>query len=224
MFDIEPGRDYAVITGDVIDSSSLTAPERKGLPDLIHSVGATLTDWLTDQAITPVALFGGDSWQVLVADPGNSLRVSLFIRASLLASPLNIDTRFAVAIGGVDFVPPTGVEEADGEAFRASGRLLNDGLPARCSAGFVHADAELAERWRVVYRLVDVLCQTNWTANRARAVSGALRGLTGSEIGELWPSPISKQTVSRHLLEAGWESIEEAVHSEINFWGRKSAQ
>ncbi|TWT95882.1 hypothetical protein Pla108_29590 [Botrimarina colliarenosi] len=211
MFPIEPGRDYAVITGDVIDSSSLASADRQRLPALIHEVSATLVDWFGDEKLTPISIFGGDSWRVLLASPADALRVGLFIRASLLASGLNIDTRMAIAVGGVDFVPDGDIEQADGEAFRLSGRELGEMANGSTNLGFACADALTSRHWSLVFCLVDALIRTNWTANRARAVSGALRDWPGSRIGELWPTAISKQTVGRHLAEAGWDAVLLAV-------------
>ena len=208
MFDIEPGRDYAVVTGDVIDSSSLTAPERERLPEVFHGVSDTMVDWLSEEVVTPIAVFGGDSWQVLLRSPGDALRASIFIRASLLASELNIDTRLAVGIGGVDFVPATGIEQADGEAFRQSGRLLTEEMTKRNSMAFASVDPEHSRVWNLVFRLIDTIVRINWTENRARAVSGSIRGWTSQQIGELWNPPIRRQTVDRHLEEAGWAALE----------------
>lgn len=224
MFEIVPDKNYAVITGDIIDSSGLVAQERKRLPVLLHEIADTLIEWLGEEAIAPIAIYGGDSWQLLLAKPGLALRAGLFLRASLLASPLNIDTRFAIAIAGVDFVPEAGIEEADGEAFRLSGRKLTDGLRRRQAIGFTTTiDSAEAAQGDVVCHLIDALVRTNWTDNRARAVSGALRGWTGSRTGELWPDPISQQVISRHLVDAGWEAIEPALELFESFSGQKTA-
>ncbi|QDV73331.1 hypothetical protein [Botrimarina mediterranea] len=211
MFAIEPGKDYAVITGDVIASSDLEAARRKELPATIESIAATLTDWLRADQVSPIAIFGGDSWQLLLAKPADALRAALFMRASLLASPLEIDTRLAIAIGGIDFVPEAGIEQADGEALRMSGRLLSELSGRSVSMGFECHDPSLSRHWDLVACLIDALVRTNWTPNRARAVSGALRGLTGVQIGELWSTPITKQTAGRHLTEGAWEALERAV-------------
>ena len=223
MVAIEPGKDYAVITGDVIASSDLEAAQRKELPVTIESIAATLTDWLGADEVAPVAIFGGDSWQLLLATPANALRAALFVRASLLASPLEVDTRLAIAVGGVDFVPKAGIEQADGEALRRSGRLLSELSSRSGSMGFECPDKTLSRHWDLVACLIDALIRTNWTANRARAVSGALRGLTGVQIGELWPTPIAKQTAGRHLIEVAWEALERVVGEYEAVFGSLSA-
>lgn len=211
MFAIEPGKDYAVITGDVIASSDLATAQRKRLPATIESIAGVLVQWLGADQVSPIAIFGGDSWQLLLATPASALRAALFVRASLLASPLEVDTRLAIAIGGVDFVPAAGIEQADGEALRMSGRLLAELSGRAVSMGFECPDKTLSRHWDLVVCLIDALVRTNGTANRARAVSGALRGFTGAQIGELWPTPISKQTVGRHLTEVAWEALERTL-------------
>lgn len=211
MFAIEPGKDYAVITGDVIASSGLAAAARKRLPATIESISDKLIGWHGADQVSPIAIFGGDSWQLLLAIPSAALRTAIFVRAALWASPLEVDTRLAIAIGGIDFVPAGGIEQADGEALRMSGRLLSELSGRSGSMGFECHDQTLSRHWDLVACLIDGLVRTNWTPNRARAVSGALRGLTGVQIGELWPTPISKQTVGRHLTEVAWEALERAV-------------
>ena len=217
MFEIEPGKDYGVITGDIIDSSSLVADDRKQLADVIRLSGQVLADWFQEAYqdkqpyVSSVAIFGGDSWQIVIGDPTLLLRSAIFMRASLLASPLDIDTRMAAAVGTIDFLPESGVEEADGEAFRLSGRLLNKGLRKRRAFGFVSPDAEVTARWDLVCHLIDGQIRTNWNRSRARAVCGALQGWTGQKIGDQWEPPVSQQVASRHLSEASWDSIEEAL-------------
>ena len=211
MFPIVAGKDYVVITGDVIDSSNYTASERQELSGVIRETDRLLREWLSEVTLAPLAIFSGDSWQLLFDDASKALHAAVFMRSTLRAAKPSIDSRMAVAIGTVDFVPKAdgvpNIEEADGEAFRLSGRALNEGLGRRRTIRFLHPDAAIAERWDLVCHLIDTLIHTNWTDNRARAVSGALRGLTQAEIGELWPTPISKQTVNEHLEAAGWEAI-----------------
>lgn len=212
MFPIEPGKDYAVITGDVIGSSNLTAGERRKLPGVLEAAGDALTGWRGDRGrIAPMAVFGGDSWQVLASEFCRALHFALFIRATMLSSELEVDVRMAIAIGGVDFVPEDGIERADGEAFRLSGRLLKDGMQKNVAMGFAHHDPQIERRWEPVVRLVDAIVHTGWTPSRARAVIGAIQGFTQEQTGKLWSSPISKQTVSVHLAESGWEALRFAL-------------
>lgn len=218
MFPIEPGKDYAVITGDVIDSSSLTGPERKKLPALLHRISDELQQWRGDDWVTPLSVFGGDSWQILLRNPGDALRIGLFVRASVIASPLRIDTRFAIGIGGIDFVPEAGIEEADGEAFRLSGRLLAEEAAKPREIRLGTGDGERDAPWRPSLDLLDALVRNTWTEKRAHAIAGRLRGWTLQQTGEHASPPVSRQTVKRHLSEASEDEISLAVEQfERNF-------
>jgi hypothetical protein len=211
MVEIEPGREYAVLTGDVVDSSELTADQRKKLPALLRETECGLRSLLGDALAAPMAAFGGDSWQVLLSSPADALRAALFVRASLQGSELGIDTRVAVAVGTIDFVPEGRIEEADGEAFRLSGRLLKDGLGKRRRMGFTAPDAARAERWDLVFALVDGLVRAAWTPKRARAVAGALRGQTESQIAEAECPSTTRQAVHKRLEMADWGLLEASV-------------
>jgi len=211
MFSIEPGRDYAVVTGDVIDSSSLTAAERRELPGLLHHVSDELLTWKGADRVTPVSVFGGDSWRLLLRDPGDALRVGVFVRASVLASPMGMDTRFAIGVGGVDFVPPGGIEEADGEAFRLSGRLLAENSKRPREIRFATAAGSKGAEWLLPLWLLDALIRSSWTEKRALAVCGALQDKTRQQIAGSWAPPVSRQTVDRHLHEACWDEVSQAL-------------
>jgi len=71
-------------------------------------------------------VFRGDSWQLLISDSALSLRIGLFLRAYLRAAmgAGKFDTRMAIAIGTVDFVPDDRVSRGDGHAYRDSGNAL----------------------------------------------------------------------------------------------------
>lgn len=204
MFPIEPGKDYAVITGDVIDSSSLTGPERKKLPALLHRISDELQQWRGDDWVTPLSVFGGDSWQILLKNPGDALRIGLFVRASVIASPLGIDTRFAIGIGGIDFVPEAGIEEADGEAFRLSGRLLAEGSKRPREIRFASAKGTKDGTWLLPLWLIDALIRNAWTDRRAMAVCGVLQDKTHQEVADSWePSVERKQSIGTLRKPAG---------------------
>jgi hypothetical protein len=211
MCTVEPGREYAVLTGDVVGSSDLAPDDRKRLPELLREVERGLVALLGDGLAAPMAVFGGDSWQVLLARPADALRAALFVRASLQGSKLAIDTRVAVAVGTIDFVPDGRIEEADGEAFRLSGRLLKYGLGKRRRLGFTSPDKPRAERWDLVFALVDGLVRAAWTPKRARAVAGALRGETEAQIAQAESPPTTRQAVHKRLEMADWGLLEASI-------------
>lgn len=222
MLAIQPGRDYAVVTGDVIDSSSLAADQRKLLPGELHRIGDELVALLGADRVSPLAVFGGDSWQVLVNAPADALKAALYVRASLLASRLDVDTRLAIGIGTVDFVGES-IEESDGEAFRLSGRALKGLATEQRTMAFSHPDQRVSAPWDAVCLLLDTLIRSKWTAVRAReelggaspralAIVGSLRGWPASRsAAELWPHPVTPQAVGDNLNRAHWADIERVL-------------
>lgn len=215
--DTEPGKLYGVVSGDIVGSSKLDRQAREALYDSMQRASSLLSEWLGSSMPLPVDIFGGDSWQVLLSAPEKSLAAALFFRAVLRSDAPNVDTRTAVAIGTIDFVPGNAVSAGDGPAFRLSGRLLQEGLGKRRLA-FATEQEELKGQWDLVLELLDALIIANWTDKRARAVAGALRGWTQQTIGQRWDPPIEQATVNRHLKGAGWPAISRAVTEFAEFW------
>ncbi len=129
--EVTKGKLYGVVTGDVVASSKLSPPDRERLFAVMKEASRELRQWLGEAMPLEVDIYGGDSWQILLATPGKALAAALFFRAYLRAHPPHCDSRFAVAIGPIDFVPGKNVSEGDGDAFRRSGQMLEGGLGKR---------------------------------------------------------------------------------------------
>ena len=205
----------AVLTGDIIASTSLSDEARGRLPDAIQAVAERMTR--SFPAYLPYALdfFRGDSWQWLVVPPGKSLRMAIFMRSLLLnALPQEtLDTRIAIGIGAIKSIPEGDLARGDGEAFRISGELLGqfgrgDRLRVRLAVRMEHTYGEALD---IVARLIDQqMCQ--WTKKQAHAISGAILGYTQHESARHWFSPsISQQAVAQHLERAGWRTLEASI-------------
>lgn len=208
---VEKGKLYAVITGDIIDFSKLPGEMRKRL-DLIMKAGSKAIKKVFKGSVPmDVDVFRGDSWQLLVSDITVSLPVGLYLRAHLKSSVKDgsFDTRLAIGIGTVDFIPDDRVSKGDGEAFRNSGLALEE-MAKGCTMSFRFPGWEFEESINILIQLIDVLAK-NWSNKQALAVTGALRGMTQEEIGRLWTPPIKQQSVNMHLQRAGWFAIEKAI-------------
>lgn len=205
----------AIITGDIVDSSRYTGAERRRLHAAMARVAADLQAWFGPAIPRPLDVYRGDGWQLLVRDPRLSLRVGLAFRALLKThtGEDRADSRLAIGVGPIDFLPPEGVSAGDGPAFRVSGGLLQSMTRReRMDFGLAEAsDTLLARSLRVVVRLIDGWAW-NWTVPQARAVGGALRGLTQQEIAATcWQPAITQQAVAQHLQRAGWHTIGEGL-------------
>jgi hypothetical protein len=205
----------AILTGDLVGSSRYTGQERRRLHTAMARVAEDLQDWFGPTLPRPLDVYRGDGWQLLVRDPRLSLRVGLAFRALLKAhtGEDRADSRLAIGVGPIDFLPPEGVSAGDGPAFRVSGGLLQAmSRRERMDIGVAEAsDTPLTRCLRVVVRLIDGWVRT-WTVPQARAVGGALRGLTQQEIATTcWQPAVTQQAVAQHLQRAGWHAIGEGL-------------
>jgi len=92
---------YAVLTGDIIQSSRLTPTQLESVrSSLIASVNA-VRRWQPGLVKGKPEFFRGDAWQLLLTDTAMALRVGVFLRASLLSRGL-ADSRVAIGLGEVE--------------------------------------------------------------------------------------------------------------------------
>ncbi len=213
---VEPGKVYAVITGDIVASSKHGPASRERLYRLMREEASVMRGWLGPVMPLDLDIYGGDAWQLLLADPSKALAAALYYRAFLIAGAC--DTRVAVAVGTVDFVPQERVSEGDGEAFRLSGRLASEAPEGR-RMWFGLGDPSQSAPWDTVFDLIDSIITRHWTQKRALAVSGAVRSLKLGEIADLWSPEIADSTVHSHLQGACCPAISRAERQFSRSWG-----
>ena len=209
---ISKTRDYAIVTGDIIASSRLSVAQRRDLHGAMSRASSALRRAFKTAVPLPVGIFRGDSWQLLVTDPVQALRIALFYRASLRAETgaRRLDTRMVIAIGRIDFIPGEQVAEGDGPAYRLSGRAL-ESMHKRESMRLVYPSHPAERALSVVVHLLDALV-SRWSDKQALAVTGALRGWSQEQIArKSWSEPISQQAVAQHLDRAAWSYVESAL-------------
>ena len=205
--------DYAVISGDFIGFSPLSAETRQKLYHLVLEGGRRLNQVFGAAMPEPVDVFRGDGWQMLVAEPAAALRAGLYFRAFIRAhAPVReTDVRMAIGVGPVDYVPAGNISGGDGVAFRRSGKLLESmAAPGAGTLRFA-MDGQAATRAIDGMLFLAGAIAGRWTPNQARAVMGALAGMTQQQIAAGWNKPISYQAVGMHLKRAGWGEIRYAV-------------
>lgn len=115
-----------IITGDIVDSSQISARYRGELLKCLNTMGDEL------QCVTPFSmeLFRGDSFQLLIDEPSAAIKIAILLRAGLIrhtASKENgmWDARISLGIGNVEFLSER-IVTSDGEAFHYSGRQLDE--------------------------------------------------------------------------------------------------
>lgn len=208
----QPDKLYAIITGDIVASSRLSPNKRKMLHNVMVDSSKVLRDEFKDAVPMGVDIFRGDSWQLILSKPAKALRLALFYRAILRAKMEShrFDTRMAIALGHVDFIPGNRVSEGYGEAYQLSGKAL-ESMPKASNMSFVFPGMELEKVLNVVIQLIDSI-SSRWSDRQALAVTGALRGWKQEKIAEKWwKKKVSQQAVAQHLSRAGWYSVEKGI-------------
>jgi len=212
-------RIYAVLTGDLVESSKLSAEASNAALDLLRDAVRQFGETHPGSVSLPLDSFRHDSWQLLLERPELALRAAVFLRASLkmASSPeASLDSRIAVGLGTVETVSEDRVSRSRGPAFTHSGKALDamgDARIAWARAG--RADSAAALLAGAAVPLLD--CVVNgWTAKESRAVHGTLAGRTQAQIAEGWPleaadKPLTRQAISDSLRRAQWSRVETAL-------------
>lgn len=211
---------WAVLTGDIVESSALSADALDVVMHDIQDVSRDASGWDdvgADAIVTGFARRGGDGWQVAINRPALALRLSLVIKARLRLSDPDHSTRIAAATGdgalpdamrkGVH--DPGGPAFADlnsahGAAFTASGRLLED-----LAGGTLMAHAA-GDALHAAFRLADHISQ-GWTQSQARSLCLMLPPGAGPRRIAAQAIGISRQAVDQALGSAGYPAIMDAL-------------
>jgi hypothetical protein len=203
-----------VITGDIINSSKLSPGEWEKLHAVLNETSRQLRASFNNVMPLDIDIFRGDSWQLLVLDPPQSLRISLLFRGLVRAKMglPGLDMRMAIALGKIDSFPKTRVSHGRGEAFQLSGQALDSLHRAKFgNMSFIGGRVDEAAALDTVVRLIDAIAG-RWTVKQALAVSGGLKGMRQEEIADkFWPKKITQQAVAQHLRRAGWSAVERGV-------------
>jgi hypothetical protein len=211
---------YAVLTGDLVKSSRLTAEQSRSAMDRIRELAKEFEGANRGATIGLVDTFRHDSWQWLLAEPILGLRAAVFMRAGLRVlsdGKTKFDTRIAIGIGTAETISKRRISDSRGLAFTLSGKALDamkDGRLAYASAD----ESASAEGWLSdgIAPLLDCIV-TDWTAAEARAVHGALLGLTQEQTAERWPvvettgKRPTRQAINKTLTRAHWATVDGAL-------------
>lgn len=207
------GRLFAVLTGDIVDSSGLRKLGQQPVSTLIENTEMRVQKHFHPAIHGRIDVFRGDSWQMVVREPAAAVRIGLYIRA-LLKAYYELDSRVSIGYGPVEYLPSDNISTGTGLAFTLSGQGLEEcQKPIRMNLSFPQPKGSWEEQGlTTIISLIDLLV-VRWTPGQSRAVAGALIGLTQAEIADSWqPDPVSQQAISQHLENAGWTHIKKALY------------
>jgi len=206
----------AVLTGDIIESSKLTPARREALYAAFASASALLKQRYPADVSYNISNFRGDGWQIVCNRPEKSLEIGIFVRTYLRFTfkAEKLDTRFAIGIGRINFIPAENVSAGDGEAYTLSGHLLDTLGPERTGVALPERAAPPVQAaLDGILGLLDFIVSA-WSASQAQAVFLALHGYKQEEIARRWtPAPITQASVSATLKTAGWTQVHKSLPS-----------
>lgn len=217
--------DYAVITGDILQSSKLEAERRQWV---MRSLSGALEQWNEDFEMES-EIIRGDSFQCLLPKPAIALRIALLIRTyirslnptdayeinprknpkashSRLLTHWLVDVRIAIGIGEIDYEGGT-LAESDGEAFHLSGRALDE-LKHDRSRMVVASDDAHSDELATMATLLDAIISRT-TALQCEVIYLKLLGYTETKIADRLE--INQAAVNQRSVAGNWGAIQAAV-------------
>lgn len=218
---------YAVISGDIVSSTSLESKDK----ELLESSLVILLSDLKQEFDVYGRVIKGDYIECVVPNPKVVLRVLLAIKSFVKGIPIEIDTygrtkkraklfkshgiRLAVGYGELSrFDPKAGV--IDGEAIYFSGRLINnkstydkERIVIKNTLFFASKDEKLNKMFEAILALLDILF-SKATSRQSEVLYLKLLGQDEETIAE--KLGIDQSVVNRHSTSVGWNAIETTVN------------
>jgi DNA-binding transcriptional ArsR family regulator len=201
---------YAVITGDLVGSSEISYNDREILLSALHDSFSYMNAFIhPDYNHVPFfEISRGDSFQTLFSDPENALMASVLIllKLSLFSEDeKEIETRISIGVGSVEFLSESGsVGEADGQAFRFSGKTLDSMKENERKLMITTANPALNLILESQCSFFDYVAN-RWTRIQKKFLLDKLIGMTQGEIAKKYGK--SQSTVSQSLKAAGYDSL-----------------
>ena len=198
---------YAVITGDLIDSTKYTIDDLDLVLDTLNYEFQALS---LDYKSAEFKVFRGDSFQGITLEPAGALYLSLAIKSAVNKLQLKSkkhtglpDLRIAIGVGSVD-LKRSSILESNGEAFQFSGKTLDTMKGDYPRLLLKTTNIELNEEFNVHFSLFDSLT-SKWSRESAEVVYYVLRGFKEREIAE--KLGIYQSAVNQRKKAANWDSI-----------------
>ena len=192
----------------MVDSTSIPMEKRAGLLECMSSV----LDDIKQSYSLNYEYFRGDSVQIVVDNPSDSLVVCILFRVGLRARTekklSNVsDVRLSIGIGMTEFLGGS-VNISDGEAFRLSGRALDQmGKSKLClSTPWEEVNAE----FDVSLPFADNIVSGLTTGQASAMYYSMLKNLTKKEIASVMGQ--TSQNVSRLLILAKEKQIQNLIN------------
>jgi hypothetical protein len=205
---------HAVLTGDVVRSTSIEADYNEKLQDIAEEIRRHV-----DRSLQ-MEIYRGDSFQGVVIDPQKALEVSMLMRAGLRrnsrmggAAMDDIwDARISIGIGTIDKTKQdrkTKVGLLGGDAFVRSGKALDSMKKDKALLKITTGANELDDEFYASCAMADAIIG-RWSIEQSEAIYlYLLENLTQEEIGKRLD--ISQRAVGKRMTTGNIDSIRKFI-------------
>ncbi len=190
----------AVLTGDIVNSTKLTPSKERGLIKILQ------------QALDPYKyeFYRGDSFQALIKQPADSLRIALLCRTAAISiiDKTKTDVKISIGIGEVKERIKT-LGAAKGEAFILSGRAFDE--LEKTAQRLIIATAN--EKANISFQLISDYINSifsRMTPKQAKVIFELLKGGLQQDVVKRLRK--SKSTISQHVSSGRWAEIEKILN------------
>jgi len=189
----------AVVTADMVNSTLFSREETTlWLSDLLKMLRSN-NDF---QWILKPEIYRGDSFQGVLKNADEALRLAVFARAIMKSHAPSSDLRIAIGIGKTEQItdhPGT----SDGEAFRLSGHLADN---IRNQKARIAIAMKLpSEPLNSVLDLLETIIE-NWTVAQSEVVAALLLNKNITQISQTLS--ISQSAVSQRVMASNWWAVD----------------
>ncbi|MEO6220751.1 MAG: hypothetical protein ABIO81_10015 [Ginsengibacter sp.] len=188
----------AVLTGDIVNSTRLALGKEKALVKLL------------EQVLQPYKyeFYRGDSFQVLIKDAGDSLRIALLCRTGAISITENkADVKISIGLGEISERIKT-LGSAKSEAFIISGRAFDEleKTNERLVISTVNNTANLS--FQIIADYINSI-YSRMTSKQAKVIFELLKGGLQQDIVRRLKK--SKSTISQHASSGRWAEVEKIL-------------
>jgi len=199
-------RKFAVITGDIINFTSLGSEQRQSL---ITATEKLLKSWVDKPEDAEV--FRGDSYQLILGDIDDAIKKSIrlicwFKKHSDAINNIQLSSRVSVGIGTVAYRGKS-VLDSDGEAFHQSGRYF-DKMGTGETLAIQTNNEEVNRQITIILSFINLFIN-QWTPNQAEVIYLACEGYTQLKMAEALN--LNQGAVNRRLKAARWKEVEKGI-------------
>ncbi len=190
----------SVITGDIVHSQKINPKIWLDvLKEKLNTIGKSPINW---------EIYRGDSFQLEVTDPTESLSTSIQLKASIKCIK-GIDVRMAIGIGDKSHSAAS-ITESNGTAFVLSGERYEQLTKEKRSLAIGSAWKDFDRDINLYIRMA-LIAMDNWTSHSAEIVKIAMEhpGKSQEELGKILG--IKQNAISYRLKRAYFEEIKELI-------------